>query len=455
MDRKKSYIYFAAFVAALGGLLFGYDTAVISGAIGFLREHFNLDATQMGWVASSALIGCIVGVAFAGILSDKIGRKKVLILAAMMFAVSALGSAFPRTITVLVIFRIIGGFGVGAASMLSPLFIAEISPPKMRGRLVSWNQFAIVSGMLVVYFVNYFIAAAGDPLWNVNTGWRWMFASETLPALLFLTLLFLVPESPRWLVKQGRAEKALDILTRIGGEEHAQKEVREIQEAIAQESGSISQLFQPGMRMLLFIGVSLAVLQQVTGINVFLYYAPEIFKKLGSGTDTALMQTIIIGAVNMGFTIIAIKTVDRIGRKPLMLFGATGMGISLFALGLSAYFQQTAIWLLLFMLGYIACFALSVGPVTWVILSEIFPTRIRGRAMATATVMLWAANYIVSQTFPMLDENRWLVEKFSHGFSFWLYGFFCVVLVLVVKLWVPETKGKSLEDIERFWLRAD
>lgn len=454
MDQKKKYVYFAAFVAALGGLLFGYDTAVISGAIGFLREHFDLNAAQMGWVASSALIGCIIGVFCAGFLSDWIGRKKMLILAAVMFAISALGSAIPRNITELVFFRIIGGFGVGAASMLSPMFIAEISPPKIRGRLVSWNQFAIVSGMLVVYFVNYFIAGAGEPLWNINVGWRWMFASEFVPAVMFLGLLFLVPESPRWLVKQGRRDKALDILAKIGGEKHAQNELQEINETIALKGESIKQLLQPKLRMLLYIGIGLAVLQQVTGINVFLYYAPEIFKKLGSGSDTALLQTIIVGACNMGFTIVAIKTVDRFGRKPLMLIGATGMGLSLFALGLAAYFQQTALWLLLFILGYIACFALSVGPVTWVILSEIFPTQFRGRAMAIATVFLWAANYLVSQTFPMLDENPWLVEKFNHGFSFWIYGLFCVVLVLVVKKWVPETKGKSLEEIEKFWTKA-
>jgi MFS transporter, SP family, xylose:H+ symportor len=455
MEQKKSYVYFAAFVAALGGLLFGYDTAVISGTIGFLREHFDLSAAQMGWTASSALIGCIIGVVCAGILSDWIGRKKVLIFAAVLFAISALGSAVPRNITELVLFRIIGGCGVGAASMLSPLFIAEISPANIRGRLVSWNQFAIVSGMLAVYFVNYIIAGSSDHVWNVTFGWRWMFASEFIPAILFLVLLFLVPESPRWLVKQGRGKKALEILAKIGGAEHAQTELLEIKETISQEGNSIKQLFKPGLKTLVGVGIGLAVLQQVTGINVFLYYAPEIFKKLGSGTNTALLQTIIVGACNMGFTIVAIKTVDKFGRKPLMLIGATGMGISLFALGLSAYFQQTAMWLLVFILGYIACFALSVGPVTWVILSEIFPTRFRGRAMSIATVTLWAANYLVSQTFPMLDENVWLVEKFNHGFSFWIYGSFCVVLVLVVKKWVPETKGKSLEEIERFWLKTE
>jgi SP family xylose:H+ symportor-like MFS transporter len=439
-------------VAALGGLLFGYDTAVISGAIGFLRSKFQLNAAQMGWAASSALVGCIVGCAFAGVLADKIGRKKVLIISAVLFAVSAIGSALPESLWQFIVFRMIGGFGVGTASMLSPLYIAEISPAKIRGRMVSYNQFAIVTGMLVVYFVNYFIASRGTEMWNTQLGWRWMFGSEMIPAVLFFIMLFFVPKSPRWLVKQNRADEAMQILTHIGGKKHAEKELKEIKETIALEKGSITQLFEPGLRIVLIMGVVLAVLQQVTGINVFLYYAPEIFKKLGTGSNIALLQTIVVGAFNLGFTIVAIRTVDKWGRKPLMLVGATGMGICLFSMGFSAYFQQTEIWVLLFILGYIACFALSVGPVTWVILSEIFPTRIRGRAMAIATVFLWAANWLVSQTFPMLDEHPVLVEKFNHGFTFWLYGAMCVILVLFVWRVVPETKEKSLEEIERLWI---
>jgi len=452
-SQNMVYVTLVCMVAALGGLLFGYDTAVISGAIGFLRLKFTLNATQMGWAASSALVGCVLGCAFAGILSDGFGRKKVLILSAVMFAVSALGTAIPRSLTEFIIFRMIGGFGVGTASMLSPLYIAEISPASARGRLVSYNQFAIVTGMLIVYFVNYFIAAQGDETWNTHWGWRWMFGSEILPAVFFLIFLFFVPESPRWLTKQGRHPEALAILRRIGGEDHAQQELTEIRETIAQEEGSVSQLLQSGMRIVLIIGVVLAILQQVTGINVFLYYAPEIFKTLGSGTHVALLQTIIVGAVNLTFTIVAIKTVDRLGRKPLMLIGVCGMGVSLFTMGFIAYFQKTEIWVLIFILSYIACFALSVGPVTWVILSEIFPTRIRGRAMAIATVCLWTANYIVSQTFPILDENPWLVGNFHHGFSFWIYGLMCIVQFLFVWRFIPETKGKSLEAIERFWKR--
>jgi len=454
-DNKNSilYVVLVSMVAALGGLLFGYDTGVINGAIGPLVTHFDLDPQlEKGWAAASALLGCVLGVALAGVLSDRFGRKKVLIVSAVLFLMSAIGTALPKDITMFVIFRIIGGVGVGAASMTSPMYIAEISPARMRGRLVSVNQFAIVTGFLVVYFVNYFIAQQGNEAWNVQYGWRWMFGSESLPALLLLALLFFVPESPRWLAKQGQSDTALGILSRIGGVEHAKAELAEIKEAIAQESGSIGQLFKPGMKIVLVIGVTLAILQQVTGINVFLYFGTEIFKKMGSTTNAALLQTVVVGAVNMTFTIIAIWTVDRLGRKPLMIVGASGMAISLLAMGGAAFYQKTDMWILFFMLGYIACFALSVGPVTWVILSEIFPNRIRGRAMAVATVFLWSANYVVTQTFTMMDESQWLIEKFHHGFPFWLYGVLSVVLAVFVWRCVPETKEKTLEEIETMWL---
>ena len=533
-DRGGSAVYVCllALVAALGGLLFGYDTAVISGAIGFVQAKFQLDPqVWKGWAAACALIGCAVGAGAAGLWSDRIGRKRVLIAAAVLFLVSAFGTAFPRNFNWFVIYRIIGGLGVGAASITSPMYIAEISPARIRGRMVSVNQLAIVSGMLVVYFVNYFIAAYGtsvdEPIvkkyvtqngskvesavvgkilgkyyvpveasvldaffekhgdmvesqvavdflkqhkvnvketevhlvnqgvipWNEHRGWRWMFGSEALPAVLLLVLMFCVPESPRWLAKQQRHEEAMAVLSRVGGTEHAKAELADIEDAIAHESGSLLQLLRPGMRLVLMIGVVLAVLQQVTGINVFLYYAPEIFKTMGAEGNTALLLTVLVGAVNLTFTIIAIWTVDRLGRKPLMLVGFTGMGLSLLAVGLAAYWHQTAVWVLVFILTYIACFALSVGPVTWVILSEIFPTRIRGRAMAVATVCLWLANYVVTQTFTIMKEDRRLVETFHYGFPYWIYGAFCVISVLFVWRFLPETKGKTLEEIERGWVR--
>lgn len=453
-EEKGSIVYvmLVCMVAALGGLLFGYDTGVINGAIGPLKAHFVLDANWAGWATGCALVGCAIGAGIAGVLSDWLGRKKVLIFSAVLFLISAAGTALPKDITIFIIYRIIGGLGVGAASMSSPMYIAEISPARIRGRMVSVNQFAIVTGFLVVYFVNYFIALQGDQMWNQESGWRWMFGSEALPALLLLVLLFFVPESPRWLTKQDRSDEALEILTRVNGAVYAKTELLEIKDALAHESGSLKQLFQPGMKIVLVIGIVLAVLQQVTGINVFLYFGTEIFKKMGSDTNAALLQTVIVGTVNLAFTIIAIWLVDRLGRKPLMIIGSAGMGLSLLGMGLMAYIQKTDLWVLLFIIGYIACFALSVGPVTWVILSEIFPTRIRGRAMAIATVCLWMANYLISQTFPMMDENNWLLEKFHHAFPFWLYGIFCAVLVAFVWRFVPETKGKTLEEIERYWI---
>lgn len=463
-------------VAALGGLLFGYDTAVISGAIGFLQEHFELSPTMKGWTASSALVGCIVGVSVAGFLgvSDRFGRKRTLILAAIFFLISAIGTAFPRSLTEFIIFRIVGGVGVGIASMTSPMYIAEISPARMRGRLVSLNQLAIVFGVLVVYFVNYFIVLQGDEVWNRTVGWRWMFGSEAIPATSLLLLMFLVPESPRWLAKQGRSDEALSILIKIDGTDYAKQELAEINNVVRHESGSLSQprgsdtlrgsnllrdsntlrdssIFSPDLRMVLVIGVTLAVLQQITGINVVLYYAPEIFKSMGTDSNTAMLQTVAVGAVNLLFTLVAIWSVDKIGRKPLLLIGATGMGIGMFAIGFAAYFQNTSVWVLFFILGYIASFALALGPVVWVILSEIFPIRIRGRAMAIATLALWIACFAISQTFPMLHDNPYLVEKFHHGFSFWLYGVMCVVTIIFVARFVPETKGKSLEEIEQMW----
>jgi sugar porter (SP) family MFS transporter len=350
--------------------------------------------------------------------------------------------------------------------MTSPMYIAEISPARIRGRMVSVNQLAIVSGMLVVYFVNYFITLYGESVdgisaratadagWNVLYGWRWMFASESLPAIGLLVLLLFVPESPRWLMKQGRREQARAILTRVDGPAHAERELAEIHTALAQEPASIGKLLAPGLRRALVIGVVLAVLQQVTGINVFLYYAPEIFQTVsGTTVDVAMLQTAVVGTVNLVFTVLAIWLVDKLGRKPLMIVGAVGMGVSLLTIGVAAWLNQLAAWVLIFILSYIACFALSVGPVTWVILSEIFPTKVRGRAMAISTLFLWLANLVVSQTFPMMDENEWLIDKFNHGFPFFVYAAFCVVLALFMIFVVPETKGKTLEQIEAVWVR--
>ncbi|NUQ65671.1 MAG: sugar porter family MFS transporter [Pirellulales bacterium] len=442
------YVYLLASVAALGGLLFGYDTAVISGAIGYLAERFSLNEHWTGWAAASALVGCIIGAAFAGVLSDRIGRKRVLLISAVLFTVSAIGTAVPRNLTEFAVARMLGGFGVGAASMLSPLYIAEVAPARIRGRLVSLNQLAIVFGMLAVYFVNAWIASLGDSSWNVAYGWRWMFGSETLPAVVFFVLLFGVPESPRWLTKQGRPAEAEAILSRVSGPRGAEIQMDEIRAAIAEESGSLAQLFQPGIRIALLIAVVLAILQQVTGINVVLYYAPEIFKSTGLAANQAINDTVIVGLVNMAFTLVAIWIVDRLGRKPLLLIASAGMGASLAALGGAFYlgsFQGP--WVLLFTLAYVASFAVAMGPVVWVVLSEIFPTQIRGRAMSIATVSLWIACFLVSQTFP------WMLKTLQGAKTFWIYAATCAVAFLFVLLFVPETKGKTLEEIERSWTR--
>ena len=452
ISGSVSFVLCVTLVAALGGLLFGYDTAVISGAIGFLQSHFELTPAMKGWTASSALVGCVIGAWMAGFMSDQFGRKKTLIISAILFLISAIGTAVPKSLVTFIIFRIIGGVGVGAASMTSPMYIAEISPARIRGRMVSLNQFAIISGMLVVYFVNYFIEGAGDEAWNITTGWRWMFGSESIPAVILLISLLFVPESPRWLLENGQRQKAMGILSKVDGSENANREILEIEKMLGMEQGTFKELFQKTFRPVLFLGIFLAVFQQITGINVFLYYAPEIFKTISnSSTDTALLQTIVIGATNLTFTVIAIWTVDKIGRKPLMIVGSLGMGISLAAMGVGAYLNHVGSWLLYFMIAYIACFALSVGPVVWVILAEVFPTKIRGRALGLATVCLWTSNFIVSQTFPMMDENPWFVARFNHAFPFWLYGFFCLILAVVVLIKLPETKGKTLEEIEQSW----
>ncbi|MDN5212953.1 sugar porter family MFS transporter [Fulvivirgaceae bacterium BMA12] len=465
MQSNLIYVVRVSLVATLGGLLFGYDTAVIAGAIGYLRIHFELSPELVGWAASCALLGCVFGALLSGVLSDRLGRKNVLLLAAVFFLISALGTALPKTFSQFILFRILGGIGVGAASMASPMYIAELSPARYRGSLVSLNQLAIIAGMLIVYFANYFIAGYGAGFnasmgvaedsvdsWNVVSGWRWMFGSEAIPALLLLVLLFFVPDSPRWLLKRNREKNAMTIIGLVEGAGNAEVKMREIKESLSEESATLDQLVKPGLRMALIVGLGLAFFQQSTGINVILYFAPEILKGISKqGMDVALLQTIIIGAVNLAFTVVGILAVDKVGRRPLMLWGYSGMGISLLALGIGATLQLQGVGTLLFILGYVACFAFSVGPVTWVILAEIFPTKMRGRAMAIATIFLWMTNFMVSQTFPMMDGHAWLVSTFNHGFPFIIYGILCGAALFFVWRYVPETKNKSLESIREIW----
>ena len=438
-------VYLLTAVAALGGLLFGYDTAVISGAIGFLKIKFQLSAAMTGWAASSAIFGCIFGAMAAGWLSDKFGRKQVLLGTAVLFAVSAVGAAMPENLTQFTIFRFIGGLGIGAASMVSPLYITELAPARIRGRLVSYYQLAIVIGILVIFFVNSLIQNAGDESWNIEYGWRYMMASGVIPAILFLVALFFVPESPRWLTKEGRDDDALKILIGINGTEQANVILEEVKATLHEEQGTLRELFTGRFQKAVWVGIFLAVFSQIQGINAIMYYAPEIFKAVGAGTEAAFQQTVIIGLINLLFTFVAIYWVDRLGRKTLLLIGGVGMAISLLMVGFSFYFGWTGYGLLLFILLYIGSFAASYGPVTWVVISEIFPIKMRGVAMSVATFALWVAVYLVTQLFPMM------LEMVGPAGTFWIFGAMALLSFGFVWARVPETKGRTLEEIEKSW----
>lgn len=468
MQDHQHYIRRLAVVASIGGLLFGYDTAVISGTVSSLESYFitpmnmdvNMSNAWLGFLVSSALIGCVIGGAFAGLLSAKIGRRMALIVASLLLFLSAVGSAWPEFLFawpgalgadglyLFVFYRILGGIGVGMASMLSPMYIAEIAPAEHRGRLVSWNQFAIIFGMLLVYFVNWGIARSGDGTWLDTIGWRWMFASEVLPAMMFLTLLLKVPESPRYLMITKRYDEARSVLQRLNPAQTVSKVYDEILDSVSSSERAPMMAF--GLKILI-IGMLVSAFQQFVGINVVLYYAPEIFKNMGASTDSALLQTILVGSVNLIFTVTAINTVDKWGRRPLQIMGALVMAFSMISLAILFQIQSLGVLALLAMLIYIAGFAMSWGPVTWVILSEMFPNSIRSKAMALAVATQWIVNYIVSFTFPILDNHPVLVELFNHGFAYWIYGCMSILAAFFIWKWVPETKGKSLEALEELW----
>jgi len=457
---SKLYIFGITLVATLGGLLFGYDTAVISGAVDSLKTVFHLNEATYGSLAtfyhgatvSSALIGCILGSAISGIFAEKLGRKNSLLLAAIMFFVSACGAAYPEfffftkgegSVQVLIAFnfyRIIGGIGVGLASAICPMYIAEIAPAEIRGKLVSWNQFAIIFGMLIVYFVNYFITKGQPQTWIDTEGWRYMFASNAVPAAVFGILLFFVPETPRHLALIGQEQKALHILGKINGSNKAKEILQDIKESAHE---TVEKVLAYGWKVLV-IGILLSVFQQAVGINVVLYYAPTIFKGLGFGNDAAMYQTVIMGFINILFTLVAIFTVDKFGRKPLLIIGSIGMAIGMFAIGLLAHLQIIGMSTLVFIVIYSASFMMSWGPICWVLISEIFPNTIRGKAIAIAVAAQWISNFIVSATFPSL-------EAFSITFTYVLYGVMSVLSALFVWKMVPETKGKTLEDMNHLW----
>jgi sugar porter (SP) family MFS transporter len=439
---SQRYAYLIAAVAAISGLLFGFDTAVINGALIFLRQELALSTRGTELATSSLLVGCAAGAAVAGWLTDRLGRKRILVVSALLFALSAVGAAVPRDLGEFVAARVVGGLAIGVASVLAPLYIAEISPRAIRGRLVSLNQMAIVSGILLAYFVNWLLSFHGP------SSWRLMFASAAVPSIAFLVALLFVPESPRFLVEQGREERALAVLTRVGGAEAARAELAEIRETIAQERGTLRELFERRLRKPLGIAVFLAVFQQVTGINTVIYYGSLIFKEqVGGQSDSAAIgANVIIGSVNFVMTVVALWVIDRLGRRPLMMLASFGMAVSLLLLGLLFRFQPPpAVMILLVILLYVASFGVGLGPGVWVVISELFPTRIRGRAMSIATLCLWLACILITSTFLTL------VEAIGSTGAFWVYAAMSILNFLFIWRVMPETKGRSLEEIERSW----
>ncbi len=475
MKNQPKNAYFltpVTFTVVIGGFLFGYDTAVISGTISSLQSFFisprQLDPSTadslLGFAVSSALLGCALGGFLGGWLSGKIGRRNGLLVAAILFLISALGSSMPefgfqtlgqgdhQSLHLFIMYRVMGGVGIGLASMLSPAYIAEIAPSAQRGKLVSYNQMAIVTGIFIVYFINYFIAAQGDQEWLNSVGWRWMFASEAIPAFIFLTCLLFIPDTPRSLILRQKPEESKSVLHRIYPDVEAIQIYDDINHSLSQNQHK--PLFSYGKKLVI-VGVLLAIVQQCVGINAVLYYAPEIFKSMGDQSDGALLQTISVGAINFLFTFIAIYTVDSWGRKSLMIWGGIGMATFMIGLGSCFYLSISGSLVLFFMLAYVACFAMSWGPVTWVLLSEIFPNTIRNKALGLAVAAMWIANQFISWSFPLLNNQETLVALFNHGFTYWIYGAVSLLGTLFIWKYIPETKGKSLEMVERYWTTTE
>jgi sugar porter (SP) family MFS transporter len=455
--RNILFLGVVCFVAALGGLLFGFDTAVISGTIMFLKNQFHLSSSLEGFVVSSGLLGCILGSLLAGSISDRFGRKKVLLLSGALLAVCSVGCCTAAGVNGVITYRFIGGLGVGIASMLSPLYIAEITPPHVRGSMVSFYQFSIALGVLAAYCSNALLLHLVEPLRSLVTGgfwklalvdevWRGMFGAMTIPSVLFVGLLLAVPESPRWLIKRGAFDRAERTLAKVGGAEHARQQVREIRETVAQDGNSILQLFAPGLRRALLIGLLLPLFSQISGVNIIIYYATSIFEKIGVGRGSSLGMQAIIGLVCIIFVLVAIWKVDRFGRRPMLLFGTSMITLTLLLLAITVRQGQGGSGILLFLFCfYVATFSAAFAPIMWVVISEIFPTGIRGRAMSIGTFSMWVSCGLVAQTFP------WLRDNVGTAGTFLLYA--CLVAPSVPFVWMmlPETKGKTLEEIERFW----
>ena len=458
------YLIFLSVVAALGGFLFGYDTAVISGTIAQVTQLFQLDALQQGWYVGCALVGSIIGVLFAGILSDKLGRKLTMVISAILFSASALGCALCTDFTQLVVYRIIGGVGIGVVSIVSPLYISEVSVAQYRGRLVSLYQLAVTVGFLGAYLVNYQLLAwsesgalLGVPLLNkifITEVWRGMLGMETLPAILFFIIIFFIPESPRWLIVRGQERKAVNILERIYNSiTEATNQLKETQSVLTAETSSEwSLLMKPGILKAVIIGVCIAILGQFMGVNAVLYYGPSIFENAGLSGGDSLFYQVLVGLVNTLTTILALVIIDKVGRKKLVYYGVSGMVVSLILIGLYFLFGDSlgvsSLFLLIFFLFYVFCCAVSICAVVFVLLSEMYPTKVRGLAMSIAGFALWIGTYLIGQLTP------WMLQNLTPAGTFFLFALMCVPYMLIVWKLVPETTGKSLEEIERYWNRS-
>ncbi|GBQ92382.1 sugar porter family MFS transporter [Asaia krungthepensis] len=447
-----SYVLRICAVAALGGILFGYDTSVISGAIGPIREHFHLSDAATGWAVSSVILGCIIGAFSSGWLAHTLGRRMALFICAILFSVQSFGAALAPDFLQFVLYRILGGLAVGIASAVSPMYMSEVSPKDMRGRALSMEQFAIVVGALLVYVVNYLIAARATAEWLETMGWRWMLGSEIIPCLIFCATIFLIPESPRWHMIRGREDHALRTLSRISNESHARSLMAEIRDSMTHHGGngqSLAALLRDRRaRWIIFIGAMVAGLQQFTGINIVVYYAPMLLSASSGSLQNALFQTIWIGVANLVGGMIGAWIVDRKGRRPLILWGSLGMTLGLLVSSVALYTQDTGLLALFGLLFYMVMFGLSWGPVAWILVSEIFPNRIRSAGMSLAVASNWVMNFVVAQGFPMLAGNRTLNEAFHGAFSMWLFALLCLGSMAFVLRYVPETKGVSLEKIE-------
>ncbi len=445
--HSRAPLVVAASVSTLGGFLFGYDNIVISGAIGYLGQLFHLDAAGVGWAAGCALVGCIAGCAAAGTVADYLGKKKGLALCALCFALSSIGMLFAADLHQFVLWRLIGGLGIGAASVISPNYIAEIAPTQVRGRCVTLYQLGIVVGILAAVFVNMLIQRMGDEAWNISTGWRWMFFAGVVPAILFGLMILPADESPRWLMKMSRRDQAIAVLAEINDADEALREAAAIENSLASEEGHISELFTTFRRPLL-LGIMLAGLQQISGITPLFSFLPEIFRSAGTATSDAFFQSVLVSLINLLFTLLALWLVDRAGRKTLILAGTTLQFISFALVGWFYHIHASGVAVLIFVMSFVAGHAFGNGVACWVIISEIYPTKVRGRGMSIATTALWLMGFLGNQLFPIMQKHLG-----SDG-TFWLFSAGALLTVILVGWLVPETKGRSLEEITKLWMEG-